>query len=193
MSKPSDITNDSSAALQAPPQGCAQLVKTQRRRNIGTGPPPGAQRASVRRERGRRASTWRSRRIRASVYVSPLTVCLSQCLFNNFSQHRSERQRIIELVEKLEQLNPERSSIAMLSRALRTYSYALTDRRRRGRRRSGLDGGLQKSNQSFKGVLGHDHMRASFSARCAILHCPFITRHAFDCEKWQSSTRWRRG
>ncbi len=38
----------------------------------------------------------------------------SQCLFNNFSLHRWERQRIIELVEKLEQLNPERSSIAML-------------------------------------------------------------------------------
>jgi len=38
----------------------------------------------------------------------------SQCLFNYFSRHRGERQRIIELVEKLEQLNPERSSIAML-------------------------------------------------------------------------------
>jgi len=38
----------------------------------------------------------------------------SQCLFNNFSRHRWERQRIFELVEKLEQLNPERSSIAML-------------------------------------------------------------------------------
>ena len=38
----------------------------------------------------------------------------SQYLFNNFSRHRWEPQRIIELVEKLEQLNPERSSIAML-------------------------------------------------------------------------------